>query len=234
MPKDWLDHALQRWTDEGCDVEAHGVPWRPASWLDKWTRESLPGRDAIESLSNGRPNPVLTRREVFARYPEAGQDCLPFLIAVLIFGWQSPRRYVPATVRSHQAARAVADACHRGGASAGWHALWPRTRQSSVPGLGVAYGTKLLYFATPRSALEGQRGGAPPALIYDRRVMQGLRRLNFTSCPSPDERTITWVDHYGPYVDFCVTRGDRCGVRADVVEYLLWCHGRGLDPFPCP
>jgi len=90
-----------------------------------------------------------------------------------------------------------------------------------VPFLGIAYGTKFLYFTARRS-------GGPWSLIYDKRVHIGLKRLHEHSTRLNPPRIFTRpnalsVDDYSAYVKFALSLDAE---RPDRVEYLLFQLGK--------
>lgn len=78
------------------------------------------------------------------------------------------------------------------GAAEGWGELL-NPRRSKIPHLGMAFGTKLLYFAGYHAPTDG-----PRPLILDMFVRRSLERLSDTM-PSPG--STIWRNHYLAYLD---------------------------------
>jgi hypothetical protein len=114
---------------------------------------------------------------------------------------------------------AIVDAA-QSGAAEGWRALFSTNH---VAGLGVSFGTKLLYFASYTTDCPG-----PRPLILDRYVRASLALLG-TGAPPPGH--IVWRDDYIAYIDLAEAwAGNACLQEPpDVVEMALFVTGKRAD-----
>jgi hypothetical protein len=100
---------------------------------------------------------------------------------------------------------------------AAWNRWWIGDGQTAIPGLRVAMGTKLLYFAGYDSPAR------PRPLIYDRRVHSRLTTLGY-DLANPDGSTglVRWTDDYRPYLGLCAAAAINCGLEPEDVEHALF------------
>jgi hypothetical protein len=121
------------------------------------------------------------------------------------------------------------------GAEAGFVSLFKPSGSGRIRGLGVAMGTKLLYFA----CRDDSDAGGPTPLVYDQWVYAGLDRLSPADRPSlADGRLLPspkrWVSAaaYGRWCGWAKEQAaERPGVRAEDVEFALFAEGNpGIQP----
>lgn len=98
-----------------------------------------------------------------------------------------------------------------------WSRWWPADRQTTLPGLRVAMGTKLLYFAGYDSPTELK------PLIYDRRVHAQLAELGY-KLAHPDGRRslVRWTSQYRPYLELCAATAAELSIEPEDVEHELF------------
>ena len=189
-------------------------------------------QEAIEAA--GSPDAVAAYTRVEAVTTDAGLD-RPALfslaeagdwealhLASLIWGYGTfanltHRRAVEHFVATEGTVRAEICEDARIDTRSAWNGWWTGDGNTAIPGLGVAMGTKLLYFAGYDSAAR------PRPLIYDRRVHGHLTALGY-DLPNPDGTCgyVRWTDHYRPYLELCAAAATECGLDPEDVEYALF------------
>lgn len=204
------------------DVRGHGVLWSPQSWVELgasygWMRSALADLEA-----ETREDRQLKIRRGFlmelARTtgPDFSlDDARRLLVATLVWGWGrsgiGPSRAASvieaaASRPGGQDLRAVAAAATESAESAYRDRLFDSTGRTRLRGLGVAFGTKLLYFASFAAQPK------PRPLIYDARVASALRGVR--------EYRI-WLRDAG--IDHLPRDPSRLGTR-EYVQYLRFAH----------
>lgn len=152
--------------------------WLPERWRETWKAYELPHPEVIEQICSHYqsfpPDPRITRRFVF---DFASRDPIALLIVSMAWGYGNTgfgAKHVkemlanPADVRG--VLLEVLSALDDGDLSAGYCLLFDKGR-ARIPHLGVAFGTKFLYFARYESTLR------PRPLIYDARVAHTVTHL---------------------------------------------------------
>lgn len=204
---DEIQRVFHEWEARDRCAQA-SVPWQRDRWIDKLPQltplfEALP-----PDLDRG------TVRAFVSSRPITPQGMFDAMVAVYAWGWStSPVGVLRARrvlLAGHEvvggqllAARArVLEA----GALEGY---WALARAHRVPGLGPAFGTKFLYFA---SADEGR------ALIFDKLVSDWLRgRVDIRIPPA------RWVrSGYEYYLAFMQSWADELSIDAHVLEELVF------------
>ncbi len=210
------------------DVDAQRISWSPDRW-DDVSDVSGDARTAIRKLRAINPNSIAradVRAVCAAEGPVAG------FVAAMIWGF-GPTGYGPH--RLHQMLTAkrghtgpdevivdIMEVAARQGAGKGFSALWASGR-TRVLGLGTAFGTKALHFATNEST-----PGAPPAVL-DMFVFQGARKLEaggWGENPVPDPDKYLTGDRYGAYCDWLAAVAEKEGVDSATVEFGLFQLGK--------
>jgi len=109
--------------------------------------------------------------------------------------------------------RKIVESTQEQGPAAGWNAL---LSANSIPGLGMSFGTKVLYFA----GYSGQH--SPRALVLDDRVRWSLYDLARGTVPPPGRRV--QERHYLAYLELAQNwaADPKWEQEADVVEYGLF------------
>jgi hypothetical protein len=166
------------------DVAAQRVPWSSQSWagvLGQYRRLAAALTQEVEQYGG-------IRRAFVHALAEA--DPVELFLATMAWGF-GPTPYGPARVNEMMTTASFATRvgqivveAQTAGAAAGWTSLLDT---SKVPGLGMAYGTKLLYFAAYTSARPG-----PRPLVLDRFVRAALVAIGV---PIPGEGTL-WRNDY--------------------------------------
>lgn len=149
------------------DVRSQRIPWRPdrKPWPDV-----LRGRGALlaELKREVREHGGISREFVFSH---ADAEVDEFFLVVMVWGFGTtnirwPRQTAMLSRYDHNdKLLAIIERARTDGASAGWSALWG---PNHVDGLGVAFGTKLLYFGAYRNSQ------SPLPLIFDANVRRAL------------------------------------------------------------
>ncbi len=211
-------------------VKAHGsdgperqrVRWRWRSWAGRWERDRLPRPDVLDALQHEvEEHDGIRRAFVF----EQRDDPLALFIAAMAWGFgrhpRAPGRVARMLTPPGADPRPIIDdivGSARSSAADGFTALFER-RRGRLPGLGTAFGTKLLYFAAYVS------GPSPRPLIYDQFVWRALESLDDApSLPHP-QRYVT-SEQYLTYCGWAADTAHDASVEADVVEYVLFAEGR--------
>jgi hypothetical protein len=106
----------------------------------------------------------------------------------------------------------------RSSGAAGFSALFSNWR-SRIHHLGVAFGTKLVYFASGPAV-------RPRPLIYDQFVASGLIEIAARPFPRANGRVLT--EDYDAYLKLADQIALSAGASADDVEYALFNLGKTL------
>lgn len=154
---------MGRWIEAGRPQQPGPPGWRRETWIASFPEYS----HVFERLPDD-----LTRDAVRAAVAEAGSATEGF-VAVMAWGYGT-KGYGPHRVGKMLGSRPDVGACL---AEAAHHATTGRALDAyralagphRIPGLGPAFGTKYLYFASPRAA---------PALILDKLVSTALERTS--------------------------------------------------------
>ena len=206
------------------------VIWSPQRWHTHGSPHSLPwSAVVVVALSTRQTDRLLglprsAVRDIVERTPGDFQE-QDALLASCIWGFgRHPR--APARVQnmlagrdSAQVLRGVIEASRTDGGRAGFLALF-KDWQPRVPGLNVSFGTKLVYFAAPRTL-------TPRPLVYDKFVALGLQHVTAESFPLPSRRVP--VDDYVRYLEYSQESADRLDVQPDDVEIALFIQGKAMS-----
>ena len=181
---------------------------------------SAGAKAAMTRVSNVATVDGLTRPNLFALADQHDWEALH--LAVLIWGYG---RFANLThtnaVKAYAATNADnrAEICEkvRTDTYIAWSRWWPADRQSTMPGLRVPMGTKLLYFAGYDS------DSHPKPLIYDQRVHAQLSDLGYQLAhPQGRRQLVRWKTQYRPYLDLCAEAAQALALEPDDVEYELF------------
>lgn len=204
--------------------ERQRVLWNWRSWDGRWQRDALPGREILSALRNEVDEHGGIRRAfVF----EQRDDPLALFIAAMAWGFgrhpRAPGRVARMVTPPGGDPRSILNdivGAARKSAAAGFAALF-ENRRGRLPGLGTAFGTKLLYFAVYLD------GPIPPPLIYDQFVWRALKSLDGSPDLPHPQRYVT-SEQYLAYCAWAEDNAARAAMDADVVEYVLFAEGRRL------
>lgn len=202
------NHAVER--PIPCDIER---------WASSLERHGFPGALPDELADRVvRHGDTITREMVFD-YQDA--DATALLVAAMLWGF-GPLGYGPYRVaqmlQGRRGGGAVSDVIDdirtvaRTDPAAGFAALFSSGR-TRVPQLGIAMGTKLLYFSA------GRRGDSTMPLVLDQVVYAACRRLGLDA---PDPRRYTSAVSYAAYCNDMADRAARLGIAADTLEMSLF------------
>ena len=150
------------------NVDDQRVQWRPERWRNAFVRHET-ALTALEEHS--RESGGIARSFVHA---QADGDPVDLFLMAMVWGYGTqglgPGRTAAIMEQpgAADAIRAIVKATRDEGAAAGWHALLNTHR---VKGLGMSFGTKLLYFAGYNTSHR------PRPLILDERVRASLQRV---------------------------------------------------------
>ena len=195
----------------------HSVTWKPESWKSVESSETEGLLADLASRYNAGVGtiPIISRRDVV----ELGTTPIRLFLGSMIWGFGTTGYGPSRTSKMIAAAGSDLESRLRSIISAGqsapgkaWDAI---TRDAHVKGLGIAFGTKVAYFASLQSDLE-----SPPTLIADMNtswgiwdVCNGIRRS---------------VEKRASYLDYVGTCHSWAGstYRPDEIEFALFEHGK--------
>lgn len=232
MIHQWVADLVEQYGGPAA-AEAQRIPWKAQEWAP-FTDDRLYPKGcvaAVAELTELVDSAGVSRQHVRA----VGEDCGPIglFTAAMIWGLR-PGGYGPFRLREmlttprhgRQPAEVITEIVNtvrEKGAEAGFSSLWS-AGASRVFRLGTAFGTKALYFAANDST-----PGARP-LVLDQFVYLGAQE--FTNCDPdfveavPDPRRYMTGDMYLGYCTAMAARANGAGVRADMLEYALFAHGK--------
>jgi hypothetical protein len=203
------------------DVNAQPAPWKlTTAWKERLRSHSgLLAALQEEMVSHGR-----IRRRFVHSYARSAPVELFLVTMVWGFGatnvrWPGQNTLLADPPRDK--IQAVITAVQTGGALAGWKALFhPDTK---IDGLGMAFGTKLLYFAGYESRLR------PRPLILDHNVRVALLDAGTGLCVHPEVRSSDYLDYLELAEAWASTMTfDGVTPGPDVVELALFRRGSVL------
>jgi hypothetical protein len=212
-------------------VRCQSIGWKPAAW-DQVAAVSSEAATAVSTLAELAPTSI-QRNHVRAVGIAAGP--VAEFVAAMIWGFgltpYGPHRLVGMLTESRDdqpplmTIEQIMGTAQRKGAAAGFGALW-RNGRSRVYGLGIAFGTKALYFA----ADDGTPGPRP--LVLDQFVYAGTQRLIETNqillgAPVPDPRRYLTSQRYEDYCKWAADILEDPTVAAELVEFVLFQLGKG-------
>ena len=203
-------------------VRSQGFAFFPRHWLSKWDESSMPqipqilGGDGLDH----RGRKYLTRADLFDRGQQikTPADAIEFYVAVCSWGVGNKardvyRRVTPLTLpeAGERLFEGIKKAQVSGNPATVGYEAFNSPDIAYLKGLGPAFFTKLLYFATGEPAA----GKAGHALILDRKVAKAI------GWPAKTWWTAAEYDDYLDLVD------EICGLfdprpRADCIEYALF------------
>jgi hypothetical protein len=151
---------------------------------------------------------------------------LDVLALTMVWGWGNRGRgrialqqALASPTTPHQMGRIVRQS--KRGAANGFTALFNAHGRTNVPWLGVAFGTKALYFAGYNSLAR------PRPLIFDINVWKATQRIRGApNLPSP--RRYVSSAQYACFCSWAEEESTRFVVGADTIEYLLFRYGKTL------
>lgn len=195
-------------------VASQREPWHAARW-----RTAFESNQALyDQLSDhAGENSGIARAFIHERAAEGTDPVWLFLLA-MVWGYgdvgYGPHRTtsVLADAEARKNIRKIVEDTQNFGPSAGWKDL---LSTHPVPGLGMSFGTKLLYFA-------GYNSGHLRPLILDDRVRWSLYDLSRGTVPPPGKRVSN--RHYVAYLELAErwSVDPRWLQEPDVVEYALF------------
>ena len=198
------------------------IPWTPDPW-----RPVFRGYEGLlEELAAHSSDYGGIRRSFV--HDRAWGDATELFLAAMAWGWGTvgigPGRVgrILATPDVHRKIRAIVGAVRQAGAGAGWTAL---LRDHRIAGLGMAFGTKVLYFAGYHLPHR------PRPLIRDARVRACLQILAPGVVPAAGQAV--WRKDYECYLDVAElwAADPTWDQDPDVVEYGLFiCPGPVFQP----
>jgi hypothetical protein len=174
-----------RWVDGGRPAQP-AITWQSRRWIESYPDQA----DRFRALPDMLDRPAV--RELALGYPRDTEGAFSGLVAALAWGWSTtpaglwiarPILQAGAEVVGPRLVR-IRDQLDAGGPLAGYRALMG---DAKVPGLGQAFGTKLLYFL---SSAEDR------ALIADSIIAKAFARANLARMP-PSQCSPT---RYGRYL----------------------------------
>lgn len=230
MPGQLLLHNLLAHTARG-SAETQRVPWNPGAWF---IRASTHGLDWMHPLTLLQSKSELETARTLTLPRQAVKDLAnrcpadfspsDLLLASCIWGFgRHPRararvQRMLETTNADAILREILDRSRLDGRD-GFCALFERG-YPRVVGLGVAFGTKFVYFAA------GDKP-APQPLIYDRFVAAALRDLIPGEFPRADRHVS--ADAYNSYIELADSEARHHGIAPEDVEFGLFQHGKALS-----
>jgi hypothetical protein len=202
-------------------VTEQRVRWEP----DPWRQVFVGHAELFEALTSHAAEATGIARDFV--HTRAGGDPIELFLAAMAWGWGSVG-YGPTRVKAvlsqpgaMNRLAAIVDTVRNRGAGEGWTAL---LAEHKVPGLGMAFGTKLLYFAGYRVCPSLR------PLILDARVRAALQAAAPGTVPGTG-RTV-WRDDYLRYLKLANAWAAEptWAQDPDVVEYALFNRGGGARP----
>ncbi|GAB34392.1 hypothetical protein [Gordonia otitidis] len=208
-----LPEAVMAYTS--ADVEGQTVPWKP----DAWRRSFVGCERAFDELSKH----VETYGGIKRGYirERAGGDPTELFLLSMAWGYGTvgygPTRVSRVLSQPDAADKlaAIVNATRDGGAEQGWKAL---LRTDRIKGFGMAFGTKLLYFAGYAT------NDRPRPLILDAFVRRGLHELVDPEMPS---KGLVRLEDYLRYLHIAEEAAIELG-SPEVLEYALFDLGKKL------
>lgn len=208
--------------------ERQPCAWLPERWRETWKAYQLPHPEVVEELvshyESFNPVPRLTRRFVLNL---ASSEPLALLIASMAWGYGNTgygAKHLREMLANPSAVRGVLDevlsALDGGDLSAGYCRLFEKGR-ARIPHLGIAFGTKFLYFARYESMLR------PRPLIYDARVAHAVTHLPIAPVFPCICDGLTG-ERYVSFCDWAEDVSDSYETEPASVEYVAFEIGKGI------
>lgn len=217
------------------DVANHVVPWQFARWFDVFSGHAKAFEGLIQHVE---ANAGIKRNYI---HEQSDGDPVELFLVSMAWGYGNvgygPSRVAKILTQPEAQVKlaTIVGATRTHGAAAGWKAL---LRTDRIKGLGMAFGTKLLYFSGYSQAHR------PPPLILDAFVRRALYRQLDPTAPAIDPkmpaRSLVHLDDYLRYLELAEASSDRLG-SPEVLEYALFDLGKRLrngggiqrDGIPC-
>lgn len=194
------------------------IPCDVARWRSELEGYGFPGALPDELFDRVRDVNTITRDTVFA-YQDG--DPVDLLVASMLWGF-GPIAYGPyrtaqmLTPRdANQTVASIVDdirAAARRSPAEGFGSLFS-SRRTRLRQLGIAMGTKLLYFSAAR------HGGSRIPLVLDQVVFAACERVGIDA---PDPRHYTSSASYAAYCDEMAERAASLGIAPDELEMALF------------
>jgi len=205
--------ALRAYTRKS--VLSHRVPWYPTRWESVFVRHE----GLFEDLTSHAIQEGGITREFVHALASGDRDPVELFLVAMVWGF-GPIGYGPKKTarmldgtKSKGDIRKIVQAARNRGPAAGWSAL---LADHKVPGLGLSFGTKLLYFAGYGAGHELR------PLVLDDRVRWSLHDLSRGTVPPPGFRVMK--KHYLDYLELALSwaADPTWQQEPDVVEYGLF------------
>jgi len=221
----WLTTLIE--SSGGGAVADQCIPWSPAAWTPV-SEVSIEASEAVKRLSSRNRNGI--RRDDVRSVASTDEPVITF-VAAMIWGF-GPHRVTTMLTTSRdpetspaEAVTALMTTTRTHGAADGFRSLW-RDGRSRIHGLGTAFGTKALHFASDKTT-----PGEQP-LVLDQFVHSGARKLveagvSAADVPVPDPRKYLRGDDYARYCRWAHAIGVENGITGEAVEYVLFQLGKG-------
>jgi len=207
--------------DPGRSVLEHEVLWNPSAWRGV----DLPGASgAIDELAQitlveSSGSHAISRNQVV----EFGKSPDQLFLASMIWGFGTTG-YGASRVAKMIASNGLSlstkinqiIASAQQGPESAWDAI---TANSKIRGLGVAFGSKLAYFASLQADPD-----RPSILIADINTSRGIWNASGTEI----KRSVEVRSAYRSYVKTAHEWATELRVRADLIEYALFKHGQSV------
>lgn len=194
------------------------IPCDVARWRSELEGSGFPGAVPDELFDSVRDDNTITRDMVFA-YQDG--DPVYLLVASMLWGF-GPIAYGPyrtAQMLTHrdanQTVASIVDdirSAARRSPAEGFGSLFS-SRRTRLRQLGIAMGTKLLYFSAAR------HGGSRIPLVLDQVVFAACERVGIDA---PDPRRYASSASYAAYCDEMAERAASLGIAPDELEMALF------------
>lgn len=200
--------------------ESQPVQWRPDAWKCHWAKKGLPCSDVLDELEAEYDSQGTIRRKfILDTYQD--RPATELFIATMAWGSGTDNRgpaKAGGILTQPQASAKIEDTVavvRQQGAAAAYRAHFAR---NGLENLGVAFVTKLLYFAGYRSQLR------PRPLIYDSLVSDAAARIPSAPLfPSSPESLMT--PRYQRYCAWAEDIAKEYQTEPAVIEWSLFALG---------
>lgn len=205
--------ALRGFTKDA--VASQRVPWKPVLWEALFVKhKELHDELSLHSTANNGIS-----REFIHNHAAKDVDPVEVFLLAMVWGFGTvgygahKTAKMLANPKSEDNIRKIFQATRDEGAAAGWSAL---LADHKVRGLGISFGTKLLYFAGYSTGHELR------PLVLDDNVRWSLYDLARGAVPPPG--TTVMKKHYLNYLELARSWADdpSWAQEPDVVEYALF------------